>query len=229
MTLRELTTSDLQARVGTRHVGTRIVYPPLGLQPYYEWLLQTLDHLAEASVPDLKVRRDDTSDTAIYVMAGRAMVDGVAMVVPAETIDLSFFNNDTALVWLEDDEGPLIELATDATGWPTSPHIKLAEVTLEGGAITQILDRRVERMLSDLPRATTAQRGSAMQAAASSDVAAVTDNSGGTSGSGTIAAISGADSSVINAIATLAAYCNTLAVDLNDLKQKLRDAGSLAE
>ena len=49
-------------------------------------------------------------------------------------------NNDTNYIWLI--EAGTIATAVDGTGWPAVPHIKLAEVTIAGGVITTVLDRR---------------------------------------------------------------------------------------
>jgi hypothetical protein len=228
MALRELSASDLQSLVGTRHAATQVEYPPLGLQPYYEWLMRTIEHLAETALPDFKVRRDDASAASIHVMAGRAMVNGVVLSAAGQAIDLAFFDDDITLVWLENDEGASIGYGAAEDGWPVTPHLKLAEVTIADGVITLIVDRRIEQVLADAPIATEVKRGQVYQAEASANVAALTDSSGGTSGGGTIAAVTGVDASAIHAIATLAAFCNTLRADLNTLKQHLRDAGTLA-
>lgn len=73
-------------------------------------------------------------------------------------------------------------------------------------------------------RPTTALRGTPYRQALVADVSTLTDNSGGTSGSGTIAAIgdtSNAGSADLaatqNAIATLAAYCTDLENKINEM------------
>jgi hypothetical protein len=109
---------------------------------------------------------------------------------------------------------------------------------------------------ANLPAATTTTKGAVKQAIAVPDQLALTDSSGGTSGSGTIAAISTditdpadapvdadalRDDLVTNtipsveqrlaesrdAVATLAAYCISLEDKVNDLMTKLRAAGVL--
>lgn len=142
--------SDLSAKairelVGSRHTTTGIEFPPAGLQPYHDWLIQTLHRLAESSAGALRVDRSEASSTSICVAPGRASISGVALSLPETTMDLAGFNNDTALIWLADNSGAAqLSSASDATGWPAGAHLKLAEVTLAAGAITSILDRRFE-------------------------------------------------------------------------------------
>jgi hypothetical protein len=147
MAIEELSSADIEQRVGTRHPRTGLEYPPSGLQPYYQWLMRALHLLAESSAGALRVARDDTSLTTVRVLPGRASIAGVALDYPGGTLDLAALNNDTAYVWLEDDGGAQVKTATDATGWPSGAHIKLAEVTLSAGEITAVLDRRFETML----------------------------------------------------------------------------------
>ena len=147
MTIQELSTSEIEQRVSTRHAGTGIEYPPSGLQPYYHWLVRTLHLLAESSAAALRVAEDDTNATTVRIMPGRASIGGVALSYDGGTIDLSTYNNDTAYIWLENDGGAAVKVADDATGWPGGAHIKLAEVTLASGEITEIVDRRFETML----------------------------------------------------------------------------------
>lgn len=148
MSIKQLTTEEIIDLVGTHHAGTKMKYPSRGLQPYYEWLLQSLHLLAESSAFPFRVARDDANDTSVFILPGRASIGSVALDYTGETIDLAAYNNGTAYLWLEDDAGsPLISSANDATGWPGGAHIKLAEVTLAAGRITQIIDRRFETML----------------------------------------------------------------------------------
>lgn len=149
MTIRDLSSDQITELVGTRHAVTGVEFPPAGLQPYHEWLVRQLHHLAESSAGNLRVVPDDTAQTTVRVMPGRASIGGVALVYGGGAIDLATYNNDTAYLWLEDDSGAAsIGIATDAAGWPGSAHIKLAEVTLAAGVIVEILDRRFETMLS---------------------------------------------------------------------------------
>ncbi|MFW6059382.1 MAG: hypothetical protein ACODAQ_04330 [Phycisphaeraceae bacterium] len=145
MPFEQLTSDQIESLVGTRHASTGIEYPPIGLQPYYEWLVRTLHLLTESSCGALRVARDDGNDTTVRIAPGRLSISGAALAYPGGTQDLSAYNNNTALLWLEDDSGSAV-LGVDASanGWPVDPHIKLAEVILAEGVITDILDRRFE-------------------------------------------------------------------------------------
>lgn len=148
MSQMELSPQQISDLVGSRHPATGIAFPPAGLQPYHDWLIQTLHRLAEASAGDLRVGRADAPPTAIHLAPGRCSIGGVGLSLAATTIDLATVNNDTALVWVYDDNGNAVaSTATAATGWPSAAHLKLAEVTLAGGAVTGILDRRFETVL----------------------------------------------------------------------------------
>ncbi|MFI4860972.1 MAG: hypothetical protein ACIAXF_09860 [Phycisphaerales bacterium JB063] len=145
MTPSELTHEQVEQLVNTRDDATGLLYPPAGLQPYHDWLIQTLHRLAASSAADLRVSGSASAATDCCVSPGRASLDGTAVSYPGETLELGSYNNDTALVWLEEDAGEAsVQVADAATGWPAGVHLKLAEVTLAGGAITEILDRRFE-------------------------------------------------------------------------------------
>ncbi|MEE9212614.1 MAG: hypothetical protein V3U29_08175 [Phycisphaeraceae bacterium] len=149
MAIEELTTEQIAGLVGTRHGTTGFEYPPNGLQPYYEWLVRTLHLLAESSAAALRVDRDDASDTTVRIAPGRATLTGTVLVYAGGTTDLTTFNNDTAYIWLFDNGGAAaVGVGTDAAGWPTGTHLKLAEVTLNAGQITDILDRRFETIFN---------------------------------------------------------------------------------
>jgi hypothetical protein len=276
MTIRELTNEEIETLVGTRHAGTGMEYPPNGLQPYYQWLMRALHLLAEASASALRVAPDQDTPTAVCVAPGRATVGGSVLAYTGGTVDLAAFNNATAYVWLHDAGGAAVTAGASSAGWPATPHLKLAEVTLAGGQITSILDRRFEAMLCGvgsfasvvhdhanaaggglIAAATTSSRGAVKQAGADSDTAAFADNSGGIANpsgvesveilvvqpdgdpssaaalrddlcGNTLPALENDLSTVRDAVAALAACCNRLIVDLNDLRAKMRTAGLLA-
>lgn len=149
MSIQELTPDQIDGLVGTRHPSTGIEYPPNGLQPYYRWLIRALHLLAESSFGALRVAQDDSSNTTITIAPGRVTISGVVLDFPGQTSDLSAFNNDTAYVWLRDNAGsPGIGINGASGGWPGISHIKLAEVTITAGAISGILDRRMETVFS---------------------------------------------------------------------------------
>jgi len=146
----DLTPADVDALVDTRDLRTGLRYPPPGLQPYHRWLVDTLHRLADHSAADLRVDLDDASPTTIRVAPGRASISSTPLVHEGSTHDLAAFNNDTAYVWLENDGSDAANIAfdSDATGWPATAHLKLAEVALAGGAVTHVLDRRFETLLA---------------------------------------------------------------------------------
>jgi len=149
MSIQELTESEIEALVGVRHPMTGFEYPANGLQPYYHWLVRTLHLLGETSGGALKIHRDDTNDTTVRVVAGRATLNGNVLVYAGESIDLAVFNNDTVYLWLYDNTGiASIGMASATAGWPISAHIKLGEVVLSVGAIINVLDRRHETIVS---------------------------------------------------------------------------------
>ena len=97
----------------------------------------------------LRVNRDDTTDTTVRIESGRATMEGVVLAWPGGTIDLALFNNETVYVWLDDVGGGIPQIGHDcaANGWPTTTHLKLAEVTVSAGQVTTIVDRRFETIL----------------------------------------------------------------------------------
>ena len=148
MAIEQLSWQRIEELVGTRHAGTGIEYPSQGMQPYYHWLVRTLHLLAESAATSFRVTEAADAPTSVYVAPGRASIADVVLVHDGGTIDVGAYNNDTAYVWLEDESGNAsIVVASAAQGWPENQHIKLAEVALEGGRITHILDRRFETML----------------------------------------------------------------------------------
>jgi len=63
--------------------------------------------------------------------------------------DINPTDNDTTYIWLEPDNA--IDSAIDGTGWPTTEHIKLAEVDVdETGVITDVRDLREQSFLQYL-------------------------------------------------------------------------------
>lgn len=144
----QLSESQIQPMVGSYHPSVGFSYPPSGLQPYYVWLINALHQLAESSAAAFRVTADDASAMSVRIAPGRATIGSTILVYAAGVLDLASFNNQTALIWLADNAGQAqIQAADSLTGWPASAHIKLAEVTLEAGAITAVLDRRWETIL----------------------------------------------------------------------------------
>ena len=143
----DLSPDAIRDLVGTRHDTTGIEFPPAGLQPYHDWLIRPLHRLAESSAGAFRVDRASDNATTVCISPGRASIAGVVLTLDETLIDLAVFNNDTAYVWLEDNAGSAqLGNAAASAGWPSNAHLKLAEVTLAGGAITAILDRRLETL-----------------------------------------------------------------------------------
>ncbi len=147
MTFREMNHEELRELVGEKEAVTGMEYPAQGLQPYYGWLVNSLHKLAVASAGALRVDRSDESATKVYVAPGRATIDEVVLVYGGGTIDLAQHNHTTAHVWLANVGGSAsVGVGAAGQGWPGEKHIKLAEVTLAGGSITQVVDRRFETL-----------------------------------------------------------------------------------
>lgn len=145
MSYQPLTSQQIQTLVGTRHGATGLAYPPLGLQPYYDWLIQSLHLLAESSLAAFRVAQDDADALSVRIAPGRCTISAAVLDFPGQTLDLGAYDDDTALIWLDSDLGvPTVGHDTQAAGWPTGDHLKLAEVTCASGAISSILDRRLE-------------------------------------------------------------------------------------
>lgn len=144
----DLTSPQIAELVGTSHPVTGIEYPEAGRQPYYGWLINALHRLAEASAGDLRVWQDADAAASAWVAPGRCSIAGQPLSYTGGAIGLGVYNNSTALIWVQDNAGAAeIGVADTSAGWPVGDHLKLAEVELAAGAITQITDRRFETLL----------------------------------------------------------------------------------
>ncbi|MEM6551156.1 MAG: hypothetical protein AAF750_03415 [Planctomycetota bacterium] len=142
-----LTTTQIDALVDTTEPGTGITFPPLGLQPYHTWLIDTLHRLAASAVPQFRIApADPDQPTLVYAAPGRAIIDQTTLDFPGQTLDLAPWNNQTARLYLIDNAGTA-ELAANSD-WPVGAHLKLAEATLSQGAITQITDLRLQPLFT---------------------------------------------------------------------------------
>lgn len=149
MSSADLASTEIDQLAGTTDPATGVVYPSLGMQPYYDWLMQSLHRLVRASLPDFLVTQDDTSETSIHVAPGHATIGADVLAFDGQTIDLASVNNDTALIHLTSSGGaPVVAADASGTGWPAGSHIKLAEVTVSAGVITAIADLRMQTVLS---------------------------------------------------------------------------------
>jgi hypothetical protein len=148
MASKDLTPQQIADLVGSTHPSTGVAYPEAGLQPYYDWLIASLHRLSEASAGDLRVWPDADAASSVWIAPGRCSIAAVALAFEGGSTDLGLYNNDTALIWLQDDAGEAsVGVASSSTGWPAGDHLKLAEVVLAGGAIERITDRRFETLL----------------------------------------------------------------------------------
>ncbi|MCC7204882.1 MAG: hypothetical protein IT441_07360 [Phycisphaeraceae bacterium] len=147
MGLKVLGAGEIEGLVGTAHAVVGMEYPPSGLRPYYHWLVQSLHLLAEASAGWLRVGQDSTGPAWVRVGPGRMRLDGQAWAYAGGVLDLGGMNNSTAKVWIAADGGEA-EVEYGLT-WPTTRHLKLAEVTLAGGEVVEVIDRRSETMLAE--------------------------------------------------------------------------------
>lgn len=146
MPLETLTLDQAIARIGQRHDRTGIEYPRPGLQPYFEWLLASLELLADASAGDLRVVRERDAPASVRVMPGRASIGGVKLAFDGALLDLASFDGQTVLLWLEDSSGAAVNFTDSVSGWPGTAHIPLAEVALAHGEITTVTDLRFETL-----------------------------------------------------------------------------------
>ena len=146
MAIQTLTLEQAVALIDQRHPRTGFAYPRPGAQPYFEWLLASLELLAEASAGDLRVVRENGAATSVRIMPGRASIGGVKLAFDGQVLDLAAYDEQTALLWLEDSGGASVSHTDSVTGWPAFAHIPLAEVTLAGGEITSVTDLRFETL-----------------------------------------------------------------------------------
>jgi hypothetical protein len=151
MAVKDLTSSEVAALANTRHALSGVKFLAQGESDYHNMFMNALHLLSRESAAWGMVHDDDAAGTTVRVMPCRALLDGVTLIYAGGTISLAAYNNDVAYVWLEDDGAGAAQISadSDANGWPSTPHFKLAEVTLVSGAVTSggILDRSQEHKL----------------------------------------------------------------------------------
>jgi hypothetical protein len=86
------------------------------------------------------------STTTFNVRGGKYLFKGVVKTyTPGSAVDPT--NNDTTYIWLKPDN--TIGSAVDGTGWPSTEHIKLAEIDVDStGFITAVRDLRGQTFLN---------------------------------------------------------------------------------
>lgn len=136
----ELTDDEALALGGLRDVVAQLTLPtPLKFDSAADLMrvFSRVASLASGAGSQFEVFVDDSAAMSVGVGAGRCTIGGVPVAYAGEVIDLSAYDGDTAYVWLEDDGGgdAQVGVATDATGWPGTAHLRLAEVTVADGAI----------------------------------------------------------------------------------------------
>ena len=133
--------------------NTGAPYPTDGQDPwaaaFYKFgkgILRAL-HLAN----NLRVFEVEGNADAVGVRPGRCTIASTVYAFSgADPAVDGLTDNDTTYVWAEDDGGGNLQInsATDGTGWPGGDHFKLAEITMSSGAITDIVDRRLDEIFS---------------------------------------------------------------------------------
>jgi len=152
MAERLLDAQDAAALGGTTDPDTGLPFPTPYADPWLVPFYRFADHLrAVAQLANaLRVYPDDASDTTVGVRPGAASLAGARVTYPGGTLDLATANNDLALLWAYDAGGEIgVSFAVDSVGWPDTPHVRLAEVTLDAGRITDITDRRAFALFAD--------------------------------------------------------------------------------
>ncbi len=167
------TTAD--ALAGTTDASTGLPYPGDSDDPWLAARNRADSHLRAMAVRgnDFRVYPIKDNADALGVRAGRFAFGSTVLVYAGEDPDANvgldgLTDNDTTYVWLYSVAGvATIGTGIASGGWPSVPHVKLAEVTMVAGVITLILDRRGEGLSDTLlpvyidatrPVATTAGR-----------------------------------------------------------------------
>lgn len=155
---------ELLTLAGTREAATGLKWPEQ-ISSWYDEFLAQYWHLTRSIAPiGFRVEREATAGS-VQVLSGRASIRGHLIDYTTGNalngtvngvIDLSGYAGDTAYIaLLYDVAGGHFEIAvdTDANGWPSGPHIKLAEVTVSAGpviAYDAIVDRRGDQLITNL-------------------------------------------------------------------------------
>ena len=153
MTEKVLTDDQAAALYGTTDLETGVVYPSVTASNWGPPRNRTDARMIDVArlANALRVYPVEGDPLAVGVRQGRCVISGVTYAYAGEDPAVSSLtNNDTTYIWAQDDGGGSLEIASaiDATGWPTTKHLKLAEITTSSGEITGIVDRRSESMLT---------------------------------------------------------------------------------
>ena len=128
--------SDPGAFLTARSLEWAVEYDP----EYYTHIRQVVARIVGAVDCALPLSVQRASSTTFNVRGGRYRFAGTEKTyTPSTAVDPT--DSDTTYVWIADDN--TIGSAIDGTGWPATPHIKLAELVVDSdGVITSITDRR---------------------------------------------------------------------------------------
>lgn len=147
-----MTDDEAAELYGTQDTDTGLVYPSVTVNNWgpprtrFDAGLIALAKLAN----NLRVYEVADNADAVGVMPGRVAFDGTGYAYAGgdPAVD-ALANNDTTYVWAYLSGGVVtIASALDATGWPAYQHVKLAEVTMTAGVISELVDRRGESLFS---------------------------------------------------------------------------------
>lgn len=158
MAQKKLTDAEAATKYGTTDRG--LTYPAVTNNNWGPDVIRSLFRLLEMTLDDLQAYQTDANADSVGVRAGRGVIDGTnCTYAGADEAVTSLANNDTTYVWATASSGAIaIASAIDGTGWPSVPHIKLAEVTMAAGVISALVDRRygvaLTRTSSIVPMAT---------------------------------------------------------------------------
>lgn len=93
---------------------------------------------------NLSVEEIAEAADAVAVLPGRATVDGTVIdYAGADPAVQGLADNATTMVWIDS-----AAAIGSGAAWPSTPHLKLAEVVMTAGAITAIADRRLDAIFT---------------------------------------------------------------------------------
>lgn len=158
----QLTDNAANALGGTVDPDTGAPYPGIAETSYHTKVYKQLAQIVAAYklANNMRVFEVDGNADAIGVRSGRCVINGTARAYTEQdpAVD-GLTDNDTTYIWAEDGGAGLAQInsAIDGTGWPSTEHIPLAEVTMSSGTIDSIVDRRFDQVLKSIWRANSRQ------------------------------------------------------------------------
>lgn len=152
MTVKALTDQEANSLAlggGVTDVATAVRHTPADADPWLAHRVRTDARMVAllAVAANLRVEQIQEADDAVAVLAGRCSIGGVSLTHEGADPAVSGLpDNATTLIWAEPD-GDSLAIASGAQ-WPPTAHLKLAEVSVVGGAIAFIADRRLDHIFS---------------------------------------------------------------------------------